>query len=138
MKFYRYVIRDINWRNSLDKYWHGYKLHDWHDARKEMRKVLIEIAKGKKTITYSDLCNSIKIIKFEPSSSALANMLGEISEDENNRKGPLLSVLVVHKNGDSMPGQGFFELAIQLGFNFKDREAFWIEQLNLVYGYNWK
>ena len=116
----------------------GFKLTDWQETRKEMRNILIGVAKKKKTIAYSELCNQVSKIKLEPDSPALASMLGEISTDEFNKNSPLLSVLVVHKNGDLMPGQGFFELAESLEMNVGDKEAFWIDQLKLVYEYKWK
>jgi hypothetical protein len=45
------------------------------------------------------------------------------------------SVIVVHKDGDMAPGQGFYELAESLGFDVSDREEFWIAELNRVFAY---
>lgn len=36
----------------------------------------------------------------------------------------MLTVVVVHKHGDRMPGSGFFQLACTLGHGTADREAF--------------
>jgi hypothetical protein len=48
----------------------------------------------------------------------------------------MLSVVVVHKDGDQRPGSGFFDLAAELGYIVTDRDQFWIEMLRKVYG-NW-
>ena len=45
-----------------------------------------------------------------------------------------LTLVVVHKHGDQMPGQGFFRLARSLGRETRDQEAFWIGELEKVYG----
>ena len=45
----------------------------------------------------------------------------------------MLTVVVVHKHGDQMPGPGFFQLARTLGHDTRDREAFWIGELDKVY-----
>ena len=55
-------------------------------------------------------------------------MLGEISEEEDAAARGMLSVLVVHKGGDLMPGPGFFDLAASLGRNTTDRLKFWAEE----------
>jgi hypothetical protein len=47
----------------------------------------------------------------------------------------MLSVLVVHKEGDQRPGEGFFEWAEELGYTVGDRDEFWIGMLNKVYAY---
>jgi hypothetical protein len=60
-------------------------------------------------------------------------MLGEISSSEDEAGLGLLSVIVVHKDGDMMPGPGFFELAEELGRRFEDRTVFWITELKRVY-----
>ena len=44
----------------------------------------------------------------------------------------MLSVLVVHKNGDQMPGPGFFKLALELGEQFSDEMEFWLLQFEKV------
>jgi len=58
---------------------------------------------------YSELTNQIQAIQLEPNSYALAAMLGEISEEEDAAGRGLITVMVVHKEGDMQPGPGFFE-----------------------------
>ncbi|MDP9442281.1 MAG: hypothetical protein M3P34_08925 [Actinomycetota bacterium] len=41
-------------------------------------------------------------------------------------------VVVVHKDGDKMPGPGFFELAKRLGRDTTDRLATWATEMDVV------
>ena len=56
-------------------------------------------------------------------------MLGQISEEEDAAGRGMLSVLVVHKDGDKMPGPGFFTLAKKLGRDISDRDKCWSDEL---------
>jgi hypothetical protein len=44
----------------------------------------------------------------------------------------MLSVVVIHKTGDTMPGPGFFELAQELGRDVSDQLKLWSEEMRLV------
>ncbi|MDE0308560.1 MAG: hypothetical protein OXI60_01840 [Acidiferrobacterales bacterium] len=105
----------------------------WESAKEEARKAMIAVAKRKEVITYSDLVNKIVSCRLEPRSQELAHMLGEISSNEHGAGRGMLSVLVVHKSGDCMPGPGFFELASLLGSNVEDHMEFWIRELKKVH-----
>lgn len=70
---------------------------------------------------------------MEPDSFALAHMLGEISEEENAAGRGMLSVIVVHKNGDMQPGPGFFQLAKKLGRDTSDKTTCWVNELHGVH-----
>jgi hypothetical protein len=98
---------------------YGYENADWEAAKEEMRSILIERARVggevKGTIPYSDLVNQVTTIHLEPDSYALAAMLGEISSEEDAAGRGMLTVIVVHKEGDMQPGPGFFDLAKRLG-----------------------
>ncbi|MGH7808310.1 MAG: hypothetical protein ACRENT_09480 [Thermodesulfobacteriota bacterium] len=114
---------------------YGYKLSDWNRAKKEMRKILIERAKVRGMITYSELSEKITTIHLEPDSYALAAMLGEISTEEDGAGCGMLSVIVVHKYGDMQPGSGFFELAEDLGHDTTDILRCWVDELRKVHAY---
>jgi len=64
----------------------------------------------------------------------LGQLLGEISEDEAQRKRPMLSAVAVRKSGK--PGSGFFKLARSLGkleSNSKEeQERFWQREKEAV------
>lgn len=112
---------------------YGFELQDWETAKAEMRDVLIEQAKVGGTVSYSDLVKQITAIALEANSYAFFVMLGENSTEEDAEGRGMLSVIVVHKEGDMQPGRGFFELAAELGRDTSDKERCWVEELNEVY-----
>ncbi len=112
---------------------HGYKLEEWETAKEEMRQILIGQAKQGRTIPYSDLAAQIKTIKLPRNSPDWWNMLGEISTKEDAAGRGMLTVLVVHGQGDTLPGAGFFKLARRLGRDVSDERDFWLEELERVY-----
>ena len=113
---------------------HGYSQEAWEAAKTEARQAMIDVAARRRVIAYSDLVAKIHSLDLEPQSDHLAHMLGEISTAEHEAGRGMLTVVVVHKHGDQMPGPGFFQLARSLGHDTKDREAFWIGELEKVYG----
>ena len=114
---------------------YGYELAHWDAAREEMRSILVERARARGMIPYSDLVRRVTSIYLEPNSYALAAMLGEISSAEDAAGRGMLSVIVVHKEGDMQPGPGFFDLAKQLGRDTSDILKCWIEELKQVHRY---
>ena len=113
---------------------YGYSLAEWNKAKKEMRKILIERAKVRGMIPYSELVAAVQTICLEPESYALGAILGEISRSEDAAGRGMLSVIVVHKS-DKQPGAGFFDLAHELGYDTSDRLKFWSDESNKVYAY---
>jgi hypothetical protein len=111
----------------------GISDQDWRAAKEEARAVMIERAKVRGTIPYSDLVAKITAVKFKPHDTRLFHLLGEISVEENDAAKGMLSVVVVHKHGDMQPGPGFFLLAQHLGYDTKDLLRFWIEELKKVH-----
>ncbi len=113
---------------------HGYDLKLWETAKEQALEVLAGCARKRanQTISYSELANSIHAIRFDPHDHAFHLLLGKISEDENDLGRGMLSVLVVYKGQDQMPGPGFFELAKSLGRDVSDKLKFWSEEFQLV------
>ena len=111
---------------------HGYGLELWEEAREEARQILIRRAREERQITYSDLVGEMHAITLDPHDPALGSMLGQISRQEHVAGRGMLSVLVVHKTGDRMPGPGFFKLALDLDEQVVDEVAFWVKQLRKV------
>ena len=112
---------------------YGYLLRDLVKAKREMRNILIDIAKkGEDTIFYSELVRKVLIINIEANSYALAAMLGKISTAENVAGRGMLSAVVVRKE-NKRPGKGFFELARILGRDVSDEETFWVNEIKKVY-----
>ena len=116
----------------------GYPASDWHATKELATQILRERAPlPDPTIAYSELGARLRPITFQPDARAFHEMLGEISSEEDAAGHGMLSVLVVHKDGDKMPGPGFFTLAKDRGRHVSDRERVWIDEFNRVVSY-WK
>ena len=98
---------------------------------------MIASAKAGDTISYTDLVAKIAAIPFEPHDVRLDRLLEAVARDEENAGRGLLTVVVVHKHGDKMPGPGFFDLATQLGRDTKDRVVCWVREVERIYD-QWK
>lgn len=105
----------------------------WNAAKEEIRRVLVERAKARAMIPYSELVGLVRSVNFNAYDQRLFAILGQVSMDEHQAGRPLLSVLVVHKTGDMQPGEGFFELAESLGRNTSDVLKAWIAEVQKVY-----
>ncbi|QCE32348.1 hypothetical protein FAI41_01400 [Acetobacteraceae bacterium] len=105
-----------------------------------IKEILRKKARRKKQITYTELSQEVDRRTGEyidPHSPILARMLGEISTETYNLGQGMLSILVIRKDNSS-PGDGFFELAAELGENISkkspedDKTKFEIEQFYQV------
>ena len=105
----------------------------WEAEKKEAKYILSERARARRTISYSELIDEISSVNFEAYDLQFFKFLGEISSEENKEGRGMLTVLVVHKNGDMQPGLGFFELAKYLGRDTSDVLQCWISELNKVF-----
>jgi hypothetical protein len=92
-----------------------------------------------KTITYSDVGSRIGLdMANEGERFKLGQLLDEVSRHEHAQGRPLLSVVVVHADGDTRPGDGFFVLARELGkFAGGDKDEFFFAELESTYA-AWK
>ena len=111
----------------------------WEQAKQEMKLAIIERAKKRIMINYSELLSKITSLKLDMEQvdhrSIMAEMLGEISLVEDKAGRGMLSVLVTHKTGDMEPGQGFFDYAKVLGKDISDKTKFWAQEVNKVHKY---
>jgi hypothetical protein len=112
---------------------YGYTDAQWNAAKEEMRKSLVSRARDEGTMHYTELTTKIPSIHFAADDHGLHHMLGEVSEEEDAAGRGMLSVIVVHKEGDQMPGPGFFVLAKKLGRDTSDRVRCWADELTKVY-----
>jgi len=112
---------------------HGFSQTDWDAAKEEARTVMIERAKVRGMIPYSNLVKQLRSIKLEAHDPRLFHMLGEISSEEDAAGRGMLTVVVVHKDGDMQPGPGFFELAKQLGRDTSNILKCWVNELHKVH-----
>lgn len=111
---------------------YGFSDETWSATKAETIAVLKHFATRKKPIAYSELLRQLSAVSLHPHSPIVAHLLDDISRDEAAAGRGMLSVLVVHKHGDQMPGGGFFTLAKALGRDISDKEACWIRELELV------
>ena len=83
----------------------------------QIRKELIELARKKRTETYSWLNNKLGLaLDFSnPSDRKLIGAwLGDISSHEYDKGRPLLSALITHKGGKREQGDGFYKLCEEI------------------------
>ena len=105
----------------------------WQQVKSEIREILIKTAKRKGMITYTELVNQVKTIRLEAHDLRLFKLLGEISTNEVENGRSMISVVVVHKQGDQQPGDGFFELAESLGRDTSDILKCWTDEFKKVF-----
>lgn len=119
----------------VDKGCFQYLPEEWERAKVEAREAMIKSARRQETIAYSELVLAVRSISFDPRAQAFFALLGQVAEEEHRAGRPLLSVVVVHKDGDKMPGPGFFELARALGRSSNDRLELWMRELKETFDY---
>lgn len=114
---------------------YGFEGAQWDAAKQQAKDILVQVAKRKGRMAYSELVAQITALRLEPHDSRLFHLLGEISSEEDQAGRGMLTAIVVHKSGDMQPGPGFFELARSLGRNTKDPLACWVTEFNKVHDY---
>ena len=114
---------------------YGFEGPQWEGAKRQGMDILVEVARRRGRIAYSEFVAQITAFHLEPHDSRLFHLLGEISTEEDAAGRGMLTAIVVHKNGDMQPGPGFFELAKSLGRNTKDPLACWVQEFNKVHDY---
>lgn len=100
---------------------YGHPLPEWEAARAELLEVLIWHARVKDLPTYADLAAELKVIKFEPGSHALADLLTELTTAEDAAGHGLIAAIVVSKK-TGRPGSGFLKQAQERGRVFDPRD----------------
>ena len=114
---------------------YGFSGPDWDAAKDEAKAILIDVARRKGRIAYSELAGQIQVIDIEAHDPRMFHLLGEISVEEDEAGRGMLTAIVVHKSGDMQPVPGFFELAKSLGKDTSDILACWVSEFNRVHDY---
>ena len=114
---------------------YGFSDSDWDAVKDEAKTILIDVARSKGRIAYSELASQIKAIDIQAHDPRMFHLLDEISVEEEEAWRGMLTVIVVHKSGDMQPGPGFFELAKSLGKDTSDILACWVNEFNRVHDY---
>ncbi len=112
---------------------------EWGSIKEEIKMILIEVAKRRGLITYSDLTKKMNTVRLSTENKdevqIIAQLLGELSCEENRTGHGMISALVIHKTGDQEPGLGFFDYAKEIGKEFDDKTKFWVEECKKVHNY---
>lgn len=111
---------------------YGHSETDWNAAKEEAAAALRRCARKKMPISYSELTAQISAIHFEPHGVPFSHFLGEISTEEHGAGRGMLTAIVIHKEGDRMPGGGFYDCAERLGLDVSDKIKLWAEQVRAV------
>ncbi len=116
----------------------GYDLASWAAAKAEVLEIVRNRAAESGLISYSEVTENVRAIELDPRSPALAELLDQLSEGENEAGRGMISAIVVHREGvgHGQPGLGFFELARTLGKNVSDHDAFWLAEVRKVHKAN--
>lgn len=104
----------------------------WAEAKREAESLLLERARNRSTVTYSELCRAITAASIQPRSWALVALLDEICSEEDDSRGIVLATLVVRADS-GRPGEGYFAWAEREGRDVSDREAFWKREAEAVW-----
>ena len=112
---------------------HGFSQDQWSRAKEEAKSILIERSRDRGMIPYSELVSQISAITLEAYDIRLNNLLSEISREEDEAGRGMLSVIVVHRQGDMEPGRGFYELAKSLGRDVSNETECWVKELHRVH-----
>jgi hypothetical protein len=112
----------------------GFDDATWEAGKAEARAMLIDYARRRQMIVYTDFVNQLHAIRFNgPHDFRLNHFLGEISDAEAGADRGMLTALVVHKRGDLEPGPGFFEMARDLGLDTSDILRCWVNEVEKVF-----
>ena len=116
---------------------HGQDAEAWARAKGEVRATLVERARHRALITYSELARNVTGVELptEGWSGHLFWLLGQIAMDEAQAGRPLLSALVVRKQ-EGTPGLGFFQAAGNAGIgDGTESEALWVQEFIKAHRY---
>ena len=101
---------------------------------------LKEIARAGSTIGYGEIAGILGIKPNPHIGSIIGRIVGAMSEDEHDQGKPMISAVVVNKNGElaGKPGPGFCVLAeklgkLEFGATEEEKDGFWKNELSSVY-----
>jgi len=106
---------------------------EWEVMREAMRVELIECAKQKRIVTYSELALMLPVY-IHPGSYAFTRLLSQVGVSEEDAGHGLLCALVVSK-ATGIPGAGFFRGAAERGYDASNPDEYWRAQLEQVFAY---
>jgi hypothetical protein len=106
---------------------------EWAIAKQELRQAILDAAWRRQMTWYGEIAPQVKVVHVQPFSALMNHLLGAILEDEVAAGRPLLTAIVTHKYGDKEPGDGFYDMARKLGYQFNEPFVFWSTQVQEVF-----
>lgn len=106
---------------------YGLPLEVWEAVKNETRRILVECAQARQSITYSELSRRITAGHVPHYGYRMVGLLDEISSDEVAGDRAPLATLVVRKS-DGLPGAGYFRKVLPKEAPVDDLRTHWEEQ----------
>jgi hypothetical protein len=106
---------------------------EWDVMVAAMRDELIEAARQKRIVTYSDLALLLPV-HIHPGSYTFTRLLGAVCGEEERQGHGLLCALVVSK-ATGLPGAGFFRAVAERGYDASDIEGYWRAEVERVFAF---
>ncbi len=112
------------------------------DARQEECQTVVAVLEKvarqhKPPVFYEAVMNPLGLNhEWSAHRAKIGGLLGDASRGSHERDGILLSVLVHNKEqkaGATLPSEGFFEMAADVGYRWKDKHAFVQREMQRVY-----
>ena len=101
-------------------------------VKAEMRDSMIAAARERRTMTYTELAESLHTVYLHPHSYLFAHLMREVCREEEAKGHGMLCALVVSKQ-TGMPGGGYFRLAALRGLDPSDLDAMWRQDLESLF-----
>lgn len=97
------------------------------------RDYLVHAARFHQVVDYGDVYRAMGTGR-----GYIGQVLDELNRREHAAGRPLLSAIVVTKQGGA-PSRGFFTVATELGvYEGGDKQSFWTEQRDRVWNFDWR
>lgn len=108
----------------------------WSEIIAETRAILIQQARLRQTITYSELCAMLQTARIHYHSPLMVRLLDDIGRIEYEAGRPVLPAVVVTKQ-TGIPGAGYFRIAGTTPDEqtLSNAEAIWSADLQAVFDY---
>lgn len=107
---------------------------DWRALKREMREILINHARIRSTVCYSDLAAMITTAYVHHRGRYFHRLLDEMCDEDAANGHASLASLVVRKDS-GIPGAGYFTIAAREGADVSDPQAYWQEQFERACDY---
>lgn len=102
-------------------------------AKSELREMLIEAARQRGTVTYSDVSLRVFGGRVPARSRLIMDLLSEVDEEEQAARGIVIASLVVRAD-TGVPGAGYFTfMARRFGKDVADPRAAWRAEAERVW-----